>query len=258
MIPRIIHYCWFSGDPFPPEVKQCIDSWHAYLPDYRFELWDYDRIRNIDSIWLKECLEERKWAFAADFIRVYAVYHHGGIYLDTDVLLFRSLTPLLHNSCFIGREWSWKTGTKYYNYQGLTSHCFGAEANHPFMARCLQYYENRHFIHSSLTSLPSDLRLSQTLMPIIQCELAKKWGYDPSLRMDGRIDHLTGMTVYPSTSFDPYTVGPETFCRHLCLGGWHKKDENLSHVTLAYRFKYHFDKLLKRLMWHLGYVISRK
>ena len=66
MIPKIIHYTWFSGDPFPPLIKQCIDSWHKYLPDYSFVCWDSARIKEIQSIWLEETLSVRKWAFASD------------------------------------------------------------------------------------------------------------------------------------------------------------------------------------------------
>lgn len=27
MIPKVIHYCWFGGNPLPYEVKKCIKSW---------------------------------------------------------------------------------------------------------------------------------------------------------------------------------------------------------------------------------------
>ena len=26
-IPKIIHYCWLSGEEFPADIKECIDSW---------------------------------------------------------------------------------------------------------------------------------------------------------------------------------------------------------------------------------------
>ena len=40
MIPKIIHYCWLSGAPYPNKIKKCIESWHRVLPDYEFVLWD--------------------------------------------------------------------------------------------------------------------------------------------------------------------------------------------------------------------------
>ena len=38
MIPKIIHLCWLSGDPFPKEIQKCIDSWKEHLPDYVFKM----------------------------------------------------------------------------------------------------------------------------------------------------------------------------------------------------------------------------
>ena len=30
MIPKIIHYCWFGGNPLPELAQKCIDSWAHY------------------------------------------------------------------------------------------------------------------------------------------------------------------------------------------------------------------------------------
>ena len=49
MIPKIVHYCWFSGEPYPVEIQRCIDSWHKYLPDYEFRLWDMNAVKDIDT-----------------------------------------------------------------------------------------------------------------------------------------------------------------------------------------------------------------
>lgn len=62
MIPKIIHYTWFSGDPFPELIQECIDSWKKWMPDYDFKLWDMASVHDIDSVFLKEALKERKWA----------------------------------------------------------------------------------------------------------------------------------------------------------------------------------------------------
>lgn len=57
MIPKIIHYTWFSGEEFPDKIKICIDSWKRLMPDWDYKLWDMEAIKNIDSIFLKEALE---------------------------------------------------------------------------------------------------------------------------------------------------------------------------------------------------------
>ena len=40
MIPKIIHYCWFGGNPLPPLAQKCIKSWKKYCPDYEIVRWD--------------------------------------------------------------------------------------------------------------------------------------------------------------------------------------------------------------------------
>ena len=94
MIPKIIHYTWFSGDEMPQIVNECMASWERHLPDYEFRLWDMDAIKDIDAVFLREALSVKKWAYAADYVRLYALYHEGGIYLDTDVMVYKSFMSI--------------------------------------------------------------------------------------------------------------------------------------------------------------------
>ena len=38
---------------------------------------------------MKEAYEKGKYAFVSDYVRVYALYNYGGIYLDTDVEVYK-------------------------------------------------------------------------------------------------------------------------------------------------------------------------
>ena len=104
MIPKVIHFCWLSGDKYPSKIRYCINSWKEKLPDYEIRLWDLSRFDIDSSVWCKEAFEMKKYAFAADYIRCYALYKEGGIYLDSDVELLRSFDDLLHLPYFIGEE----------------------------------------------------------------------------------------------------------------------------------------------------------
>ena len=95
MIPKIIHYCWLSEDPMPQELIKCVDTWHKYLKGYRFIKWDFSIFPKGKSRWVDQAFEKRKYAFAADYIRLYALYHHGGIYLDSDVEVLKSFDAFL-------------------------------------------------------------------------------------------------------------------------------------------------------------------
>lgn len=63
MIPKIIHYCWMSGDTYPEKIRRCIDSWKKNLPDYDFILWDAKRFNVEQSIWVKEAYEAKNMHF---------------------------------------------------------------------------------------------------------------------------------------------------------------------------------------------------
>lgn len=256
IIPKIIHYTWFSGEPFPESIKNCIESWHHHMPNYEFRLWDMDAIKDIDSVFLKEALSCRKWAYAADFIRLYAVYHEGGIYLDTDVMVYKSLDSYLKDRAFIGKETSIHfTGRMSSQY--LSSHCFGAEAHHPYIKQCLDYYSNRHFITSNIESLPNPLRLNIVILPYIQAEIARLIGYDwKPLHQD--VQHLKdGLVIYPSHIFDPIEQNVQSVCRHLALGSW--RDEKSSNQTCSiwYKFEWRIIKLLQKILDKFNYKIVK-
>lgn len=266
MIPKIIHYCWFSGEPFPSKVQECIDSWHRHMPDWEFFLWDAAKIATIDNQWLRECLFVKKWAFAADFIRLYAVEKFGGIYLDTDCIVRMSLDPFLLHQCFIGREWYVHIDC-FTTHHFLTSHCFGAEPHHPFIVRCLQYYDDRHFIRTFDDTLPANLRFDQTLLPQIQSQIATMmYGFDPNPSHTGVqqlecLQHTfqSTLVIYPYNYFDCYDYKPFSYVQHLALGGWsdHTRSEG-GKVTLKYRIRYHFRKWLTRFLWRRGYILTPK
>lgn len=103
-IPMIIHYCWFGGKPLPYHAIKCIDSWKKYCPDFEFICWDESKIDQFDNQFLSQAIEARKWAFAADYVRLMALYNFGGIYLDTDVEFIRQPFEFMDNDVFLGFE----------------------------------------------------------------------------------------------------------------------------------------------------------
>lgn len=234
MIPKIIHYTWFSGDEYPENIKKCIESWHKILPDYELRLWDMKSIENIDSVFLKEAIQMKKWAYAADMVRFYAVYNYGGIYLDTDVEVFKSFDEFLNCKAFIGKENSihkpMLRGRCYSNF--LTSHCFGAEKGHIFIKDCLDYYLDRHFVLSTNPRQPEYFRLNMVLAPFVQYEIALQYGYDSRPTQD-KIQLLNeGLIIYPSRYFNPLKVHKDSVIKHLEAGSWiideiAKKKKNL-------------------------------
>lgn len=104
MIPKIIHYCWFGGNPLPELAKKCIKSWEKYFPDYEIKEWNESNFDFNSCNYVKEAYEARKWAFVSDYARFKILYEYGGIYFDTDVEVVNSMEDILKKGAFIGRE----------------------------------------------------------------------------------------------------------------------------------------------------------
>lgn len=185
MIPKTIHYCWISGEPYPPKIDNCIKSWKRNLSNYEFVRWDKQRIAGLKNVWLKQALENKKYAFAADFIRIYALCNFGGIYLDADVEVVSSLDPFLKHKMFIGLD--------YNNY--FEPAIFGSTVDHPFLQNLLGYYENRPFIKA-------DGKFDMRPLPVIFGELAhRKYHFKESNKFQYLADDE--VAIYPFDFFSP-------------------------------------------------------
>lgn len=148
MIPKLIHYCWLSEDPYPKSIKEYIDNWKILMPDYRFILWDKKQFDLDSSIWVRQAYDNKKYAFAADYIRLYALYNYGGIYLDTDVEVLKRFDDLLNLPYFIGLD----------SQSKLEAAIIGSEAKSDWILDCLRYYNDRQFVSENkkfdMTPLP--------------------------------------------------------------------------------------------------------
>lgn len=212
MIPKIIHYCWLSNDPYPKEIAQCISSWKKNLPDYEIWLWDFNRFDKASSKWVSEAFDNRKYAFAADYIRAYALYHHGGIYLDSDVEVLKPYDEFLQNPYMIGYE----NGS-----ESIEAACMGAEKGHPLFAALLEYYDGRSFVKpdGSFDMIP---------MPSVMASLINGNYTVKSLQLNDTFDTDTAtLCVYPSDYFSPIDLRtmklkltPHTVSIHRLAASW--------------------------------------
>ena len=202
-IPRIIHYCWLSEDPVPRKMKQYIAGWKKLLPDYRFVKWDLKSFDKDSSVWVREAVAEKKYAFASDFIRIYAVYKYGGIYLDMDVEVLKPFDELLKEPYMFACESP--------DGRLIEAGCFGAKEHDPFLKECLEYYRDRHFIKDggALDMCP----LSKVMSRIIR---------DKKFRLN-----LYSWEYFTAKSFKTgiETPGENTYAIHHFAGSWKSREE---------------------------------
>ena len=174
-IPKIIHYCWFGGSPLPPSVKKCIESWKKKCPDYTIVRWDESNVDLDENRYASEAYKAGKWAFVSDYVRLKVVYEHGGVYLDTDVELLKSLDALTGKyDGFFGYEWG-----KDLVATGLG---FGAVPGNRFVKAMLDGYDGISFFGADgqPDTTPCPNRNTASLMAL---------GVDPA-RRDQVIDNV--------------------------------------------------------------------
>lgn len=229
MIPKIIHYCWFSGEKKPRSIRRCIDSWKKFMPDYEIKCWDGNSFDFNSVLFVKEAMSAKKYAFAADYVRLYALYTEGGIYLDSDVLVKKSFEPFLNNYFFCGTEAYWADETLHYRMEAAI---MGAQIRHPFIERCMSNYHDRSF------NLERDTK--DFVMPSVISKLAEEQGY----QYENKKQQLGNITIYPTTVFtntlyQDTSIPDSIYAIHQNAGSW----IDYSNRGWLFRFCKKHDKL---------------
>jgi lipopolysaccharide biosynthesis glycosyltransferase len=200
-IPKIIHYCWFGGKPKPEIVLNCIQSWKDKMPDYKIVEWNETNFDvNAHGDYVKKAAAEQKWAFVTDYIRLYAIYKYGGIYMDSDVQVYKPLDRFLSHRAFTGHETN----------NLLITATMGAEAEHPWIGMLLSYYKNAKLDHT-----PNTITITR---------LSKQY----IAKQDNNFTYLhEGVVIYPIKTFCSYdhkNLKPlptyDSYAMHLFAGTW--------------------------------------
>lgn len=151
MIPKIIHYCWFGGNPLPEDIKRYIASWKKYCPDYEIRQWNESNFDVTENSYCHEAYKAKKWAFVSDYVRLKVLYELGGIYLDTDVEVVKSFDSLLKYEAFIGFQSNSRIDT------GIIGGCKG----NSWIKEFLELYRGKHFF---ITSDTYDMTTNVTIL----------------------------------------------------------------------------------------------
>lgn len=136
-IPKVIHLIWVGRNPYSPIVEKCIESWKKYCPEYEIKLWNEDNFDINSNVFVKEAYEAKKWAFVSDYIRLYALYNEGGIYIDSDCELLQGLDNILGDDHVV---------TGYSSSNWIPTGLMAAEKGNPWIKKLLDYYQDKHFV----------------------------------------------------------------------------------------------------------------
>ena len=184
MIPKIIHYIWFGKGKKNKLIEECMKSWKKYCPDYEIKEWNEDNFDINSNQYVKEAYENKKWAFVSDYVRLYALYNEGGIYLDTDCELLGNIDSFLDNDAFSGYE----------SDNAIPTAIMGSEEENQWIKLLLDYYENRSFYNEDGT-----LDLTTNVITISNLTKEKY-----NVLYNGKLIDVPGVVkIYPKDYFCP-------------------------------------------------------
>lgn len=236
MIPKVIHYCWFGRGQKPEQALMCIESWKKYLPEYELKEWNEDNFDITQNQYVREAYENRKFAFVTDYVRLYALYHDGGVYMDTDVEVIGSYDQFLHHHAFSGFETDGNVPT------GMMA----AEKGSVWAKELLDQYDDRKFVKEDGSF---DMTTNTTVITNYMLE--------KGLKLNNKYQDFPDLcTMYPADFFCPkdHRTGKirctkNTVCIHHFAGSWlnHSFLSDLRHNTKFLLVKIFGEKLISFL-----------
>lgn len=249
-IPRVIHYCWFGGNPLPDFALRCIESWKKNCPDYEIIEWNESNYDVNSCAYIREAYQARKWAFVSDFARFDILYRYGGVYFDTDVELIRPIDDLLERGAFFGLEQH--TQCPMIN-PGLG---MAAAPGHPIYEKILSAYSGWHFLNS-------DGNYNQTTVVKYTTDILAEFGWNEARG----IQCVSGIWIYPWDYFCPmmYETGEITLTEntrsiHHYSATWLTKEELAAHMfgaRVSKRFGVKIGRALERI-YSFPYRVRKK
>ena len=192
MIPKVIHYCWFGGNPLPEFAVKCIDSWRKYMPDYEIKEWNESNFDVNIIPYTKEAYEAKKYAFVSDYARFWILYKFGGVYFDTDVEVIRPLNKIIERGAFMGCEIDGQD-PHYGDIAVAPGLGLAVEAEHQVYKAILEKYAELRFFNE-------DGSLDTTTVVQHTTRVLKQFG----LQNIKGIQDIDGIYIYPQCYFNPF------------------------------------------------------
>ncbi len=216
MIPKVIHYCWFGGNPLPKLAIKCIKSWKKFFPDYEIKEWNETNF-NVNIIpYTEEAYKEKKYAFVSDYARFWIIYKYGGIYFDTDVEVIKPMDDIISGGGYFGRESEECLRVN----PGLG---MAAPSGHPLYREILNVYSTLHFT--------SKTNFKKRIKSVVDytSELLEKKGVNNC----NTIQITDSIRIYPKEYFAPsniYNITKKTYSIHYYSSSW--KSKSIQRKTL--------------------------
>lgn len=182
MIPKVIHYCWFGGNPLPESAVKCIDSWKRNCSDYQIKEWNESNFDIHCCRYVEEAYLAKKYAFVTDYVRLFVLVNEGGVYMDADVEVLKPLDEFLTNRAFSGFE----------RTDSVPTGIMASEKGFPVFRQLLEDYHSRSFV---LENGSFDMTTN--------CITTTEYCVNRGLALDNSFQVIDGLALYPKEYFCP-------------------------------------------------------
>lgn len=235
MIPKVIHYCWFGGNPLPKSAQKCIASWRKYLPDYEIKEWNESNFDVNVIPYTAEAYKAKKYAFVSDYARFWILYKYGGLYFDTDVEVIKNMDDIIAKGPFMGCENEAKAGATPAQLGVAPGLGLGVNPGLGLYGEILNWYNTHHFI--TWTGV-----IEKNVVDITT-EILNKNGIEI---LDAGVLKSSGILIYPREYFCPkdYITGEMNIT---------DKTKSIHHYSATWvgNKRTFVDKVIKRLKFIL-------
>lgn len=240
MKPKVIHYCWFGGNPLPKSAQMCIASWRKYLPDYEIKEWNESNFDVNIIPYTAEAYKAKKYAFVSDYARFWILYKYGGLYFDTDVEVIKNMDDIIAKGPFMGCENEAKAGATPAQLGVAPGLGLGVNPGLGLYGEILNWYNTHHFI--TWTGV-----IEKNVVDITT-EILNKNGIEI---LDDGVLKSSGILIYPKEYFCPkdYITGEMNIT---------DKTKSIHHYSATWvgNKRTYIDKVIKRLKFILIRISS--
>ena len=217
MIPKVIHYCWFGGNPLPELAQKCIASWRKFFPDYEIKEWNESNFDVNIIPYTAQAYAAKKYAFVSDYARFWVLHREGGIYFDTDVEVIKPMDDIIERGPFMGIEVEAKKVKGAYTMPMVAPGLgLGAEPKMEFYKKILDYYQNQNYVDQN--GKPNNITVVEHVTGLL---------IQSGLKASNELQCVDDIWIYPQDYFNPLNantgvlkITDNTRCIHWFAKSW--------------------------------------
>lgn len=232
----------------PPIAKRCIASWRTHCSDYSIIEWNENNFDIVAApLYVRQAHDAKRWAFVSDYVRLFALYEYGGIYMDTDLQVIKPIDRFLEHRAF----------TSFQDENSIPTAIMGSEVGNAWIGSLLRDYNNRQFLMAD-----GSYDLTTNVELITQSTVR-----DYNLVLDNSYQKLSdGVVIYPNTYFCPkifdtqeVEITDDTYTIHHFNASWYdpaKLRRYRLHQALSAAYK-SYDNREWRMAWQSALIGMR-